>query len=807
MGIFSAAFWLFSSCRGSRPFWPAAVLYFPILLVAPSAGLGEEVALSAWYGFDQRGRLGCWTPVTVEVSFTPAAPTTLEADVRIVRPPAAEGGEAFAISRGLRMGPGTKCLTLCLVPQYGDPGWRQLRKQGTAVEVFDRRRGQLLAATALPAADDLGLQIEADFFIVILGKDRVGLRAILQQRRARAKRSQRPGALATVAAATLAPSLAPDCVAGYDGVDAILWEDPRPADLRSGQREALAHWVRAGGRLVLCFSAQAEADLAQLAELLPGRISGKREASLRDRPDGGRELPEDLAQACSGRWEADEHLRQKAAANLAAGQRAFPLFSLHPTKGRVILPTSPLVASGGALAVRGAYGWGSVVMLAPDLTAWPLANHPGRDAFLGRALGIAFYPEEIALWRSGAGREIGQGRMWPQRFAPLALTAAEVARAYLTAAPSLRPAPFAWLAASLMVYVLLAGPLTYWLLRRCRRLSWTTLALLAQVAIFSAGAYLGGRWWKGSRAFCRSLTLRDEIAGGISPRQTIYTGLFSSDEQRCDLSFGRAAYPLAVAELLYTGFETQADGYAHIGGGASELRQEEQTFLRALPLRQWAMKEFVIPIWREEPAIVSGMLSSQGGELRGEIRLPPGYRLDDTVIVWRRGAMRVGSLIGVWRPVKVEYEPIAVFLASLASGGAESSEEGANATPALIENLMRASLGALLWGWEERAMLAQAQFSALPPDTGQPAPAIGLSLEQWWNAQPRQRRDDLSDIIREGGVILFGRLSGAVLLPDFGGQNFESEGIVIIRAVFLPPSPAEGGAIWRDDLYSPSFKQ
>ncbi|MCX7935237.1 MAG: hypothetical protein N3A66_08275, partial [Planctomycetota bacterium] len=295
----------------------AAACAFPL-----AAAGGEEVKISAWYGFDQHGRLGCWTPVSVEIGFAPANPAMLEAEVRIVKPLAEAGGGAFVISRRLQMGPGAKRLTLCLLPQYGDPGWQEAADAGTSLQIFDRRRGQVIATAPLPAADDLSLQIEADFFIVILGKDRVGLRRLLHQRQARARAIQRSGALAIMAAATLAPELAPDCVAGYDGVAAILWEDPRPAEMRPGQREALKHWVRAGGRLVLVFSAEADMSaLEPLAEILPARIAGKREAVLREQPAGGCDLPEDLAQACSGLWETDENLRQKTAAALAAGQR------------------------------------------------------------------------------------------------------------------------------------------------------------------------------------------------------------------------------------------------------------------------------------------------------------------------------------------------------------------------------------------------------------------------------------------------------------------------------------------------------
>jgi len=229
--------------------------------------------------------------------------------------------------------------------------------------------------------------------------------------------------------------------------------------------------------------------------------------------------------------------------------------------------------------------------------------------------------------------------------------------------------------------------------------------------------------------------------------------------------------------------------------------------LRALPLTQWAMKEFEIAVWRQEPSIVSGELTSHGNELRGEICLPPGHVLEDATLIWRRGAMRIGRLAGIWRPAAAERESLVAFLTEMASGWPAGGEEGEGAAPALVDDVMRASLGALLWGWEQRFMLAQSQFAALPATADQPALALGLSLEQWWNTQPRRRREDLSDIIREGGVVLFGRLHGAPPVPCATGQNFASEGIVILRAVFLPLPQAEGGGIWRDNLYSPSFQE
>ena len=336
------------SARSCREFFGCSVrrvlasapLFFVFLIAAPAADLSEEVTISAWYGFDRYGRLGCWTPVTVEVGFAPrSGREMLDADVRIVKPHGAAARDALVISRGVRLGPGAKRLTLCLVPQYGASTWSEARAQGTAVEIFDRSRGQVVAAASLPEADDLSLQIEADFFIVIFGGDRLGLRALLRQLGAKARADQHAFFPPKMVAAKLPPDLAPDCAAAYEGVDAIVWEDPQPAALRPGQREALMHWARAGGRLVLTFSAQsAAANLDSLADLLPGRIAGRVELSLRDRAAGGCELPDDIAQACAGMWEADENLRKKTAAALAAaGQRSFPLLVIQPTRGRVLL--------------------------------------------------------------------------------------------------------------------------------------------------------------------------------------------------------------------------------------------------------------------------------------------------------------------------------------------------------------------------------------------------------------------------------------------------------------------------------------
>jgi hypothetical protein len=249
---------------------------------------------------------------------------------------------------------------------------------------------------------------------------------------------------------------------GYEAVDLLVFPTGNRAFLkdlladREQRKEALAGWVRRGGRLVV--SVSANSDLVR--KLLQGWIGGP--AALLTGKSIQVPRLEGLVQFAEAQDKPFEPAEE--------GQR-FTIARLDKTL-RDIGPLLILAEEGQEhpLAVRMPFGQGSVTILAVDLDRKPFTAWDGR----------------VEFWQRLA-----------ERLAPRAVTADEQndlatdLQKELEVFPDVRPISFGWVAFIIFLYIVVVGPLDYLFLRKVlKRLEWTWVTFPATVVGVSVIAFL-----------------------------------------------------------------------------------------------------------------------------------------------------------------------------------------------------------------------------------------------------------------------------------------------------------------------------
>lgn len=210
--------------------------------------------------------------------------------------------------------------------------------------------------------------------------------------------------------------------AGWDGVDLVVLGDLSGVSVAPARVAALLDWIRAGGRALVCGGRLRHARDGQAWQGL-----------FRGEPGAAVERP--LGAAAAGAWRVADLADTRVHAETwrgAAGRDPFP---------------------GGAapLVIDQSLGWGTVTWLNFDPTAAPLRGHARESEFWTGLL----------TWQLGRGTP-AQVFTKMKEATPDELT------------PEL-PRPGVVLLTA-FVYAVLAGPINFLVLRRCRREAWLWLS-------------------------------------------------------------------------------------------------------------------------------------------------------------------------------------------------------------------------------------------------------------------------------------------------------------------------------------------
>jgi hypothetical protein len=416
---------------------------------------------------------------------------------------------------------------------------------------------------------------------------------------------------------------------GYDGVDLLIMSVDDGALWRelSADRERLAaieRWVELGGRLLLmCGGEQAEAVFGHnggLVALLPGKY-----AEVVRLPETGR---------------LEQYANSESSIG-AGGRRAISVPRLTDVDGNIEVYSGQR-GTDLPLVVRSARGFGEITFVGLDFAKAPLADWPGRTAFL-QALLRPHVADDGA--RSASQTLVTRG------YNDLS---GALRQAMGRSFAGLSPVSFSAVTVLALTYLLVLGPIDYFLVHRWLRrpmMAWVTFPLI--VLLFTAAALAFSDWRKGGtgiRVNQRQIVDIDSIAGRA--RGTYWSTMLTPQAAKLSVRLNVQALPQSEEpQVLFSTWGLPGRGIGGMQSSGMDLGiirdayryTDSRDGLDNVPVLTSATKSFfarwTAPV--EPPMVaelvdveglVSGTVENRSGTLLRNVRLlyrEWGYRLGD----------------------------------------------------------------------------------------------------------------------------------------------------------------------------------
>ncbi|MCL4204982.1 MAG: hypothetical protein KJ000_21080 [Pirellulaceae bacterium] len=418
--------------------------------------------------------------------------------------------------------------------------------------------GQTLAERRISPRDLPAPQLSTQQLVLVLGQ------SIGEQDAVRRLRDQ--ASQVTIAKLESAQDL-PRRWQGYEAVSTMVVATSQSSVLEAMDAEQFAafqRWLELGGRLVLCVGqrgGQVLASDSRLAPLAPGTLV----EVVQQRSTSGLE---DYASATE---------RLDSAGGQQIRRFAIPMTVLSEVRGAV--ESSEIGGPAGQLPtiVRHAFGLGQVVFLAFDPDQAPFDRWQGRPALVARVLQggtgrrgqLDEEPENRQISHLGYDDLIGQFRAALDQF------------------DGVTRVDFSWVAGLILVYILLIGPVDYYVLKRYQRWQWTWITFPGAVAGFSLLAVLLALTTSGNRVHINQLDLVDVDVDRSLVQGTTWLHLYSPATQAFDLELQtQVPLPESATEPGEQLFAWQ--GLPGDGLGGLNTRATEAMFTQGYRIRQHA---------------------------------------------------------------------------------------------------------------------------------------------------------------------------------------------------------------------------
>jgi hypothetical protein len=268
----------------------AGILFFTLL--TPSLALAQAKGFVESVGFENNYRPDCWTSMVINLT-----PETSESGTYLIQVHQEDLDRDRPIFTrtitltGASEGGGAKQqkFRMYFIPQPTDGGLPDARDAGSNLkDLQDRLKVTLctasgkwicdlpITATVMNADPKLGAwDVRRGNKLILC----VGNGSTKPAYRDNTTASQLLGVMEDVTMVTVQPRDLPENVIGYDAIDAIVWFNADPAELRAGGDErfrAVQEYVRRGGRLVICQHSDWQRTL-EFGELLPVTIDAMRD--------------------------------------------------------------------------------------------------------------------------------------------------------------------------------------------------------------------------------------------------------------------------------------------------------------------------------------------------------------------------------------------------------------------------------------------------------------------------------------------------------------------------------------------------
>ncbi len=284
----------------------------------------------------------------------------------------------------------------------------------------------------------------------------------------------------------------PERAVALDALDALIFNDVDATQLTPAQQNALARWVKQGGKLIAGGGPNAAATIAGLSLLLPvERVEIKTLDALVD----------------LGNW-VNEPVPEQGP-YLAGVPQPAPNASVD------------LYEQGDPFLLSAPLGRGQVIYFALDFSLAPMNGWAGNEAFWKRLLNpLEASPPFYANYN--APRAINNAL-------------ADIPGAGL-------PSPWAFLA-YLCAYFFVLIPVNYLFLRIVKRPQWAWITIPALIVLFTLLGYISGFRARGGRVILRQISITQQVSGDDTAAVETFIGLYSPSRARYTLRFEGDALP------------------------------------------------------------------------------------------------------------------------------------------------------------------------------------------------------------------------------------------------------------------------
>jgi hypothetical protein len=435
---------------------------------------------------------------------------------------------------------------------------------------------------------------------------------------------------------------------GYDGVDLILltsgdagWQD-RVSDQRVA---AIREWVAKGGRLVVCTAANALQLMGQggpqgqggpLAALAPGPLT----QVMRQRQTAGLETYADTSQRL-------DVLMQDAAGRI----EGLPTAVFEIQEGMVDVEEG-FGRERSAWIIRRPYGLGIVTLLTADIDTSPIAEWAARHKLIAKLLDGALpgQYDEIEERQSGQMTHVGYRDLTGQM------------RLAMEQFSGVRLVPFSLIAGMAVIYILLIGPVDYFVLRRVSRsmsVTWLTFPLIVVATCLLAG-WLAQRW-KGAEVRVNEVHLVDIDGRAGEYRETTWTHLYTPRTRQLAVSLLPQPGRL-VPSASEDGTALAWQGLPGNGFGGMSAPSRHGPFLRPYEIRleqtgvSAGLRHLSMPKWASRslsgvsfgkctaPFEIGAITVNRDGLLEGQVKNPLTVPIRDAAICFGRWFYHLGEL-------------------------------------------------------------------------------------------------------------------------------------------------------------------
>ena len=578
--------------------------------------------VAARLGFDNAYKLGCWTPLKIDV----LGGSEQQTGLLVVTAPDSDGVPTSILSSPMK--------PVGLTPQ-----------SVTTTRMFVRI-GKSESPLRVQFIVDGRLQAERKFFVDLNAEDPAGQtlpnalastnRLILQFGPSLGlgklvKESDETNEFATTIVKRLEQaSDLPTQWFGYEGVDTVLLSTSEPELYRpllqsTARLAALYGWVEQGGRLAIFCSQSAEELLAAngvLAKFAPGEFETivPLRQSLPLESFSGSDVP--IAKSRRLSLEVPKLVDVQGEILVSGGRQATDL---------------PLV-------IRGRIGLGEVVFIGLDFDRPPLNDWQGRTPFLQRALG----------WPAlDSSKQDQESNIYQQ---PVDMSAT-LRTALDSNFAEISSVPFFLVGALVIGYILLIGPGDYLFVTRVlKRAQLTWITFPAIVIAVSSAAYLLAGWLKGDQFRVNQVEVIDVVAETGQIRGTVWTHFYTPRVDKFDLSI----------EPKFLDTEAPADARTlvtwlglpgYMPGGMKQSSGQLSAFdrgysyspdlsaMQGVPIQLWSTKT-ITATWQAKTKLpLESQLKPYGEELvTGQIENSTELALDDALLLYGEWAYYLGKI-------------------------------------------------------------------------------------------------------------------------------------------------------------------